>query len=225
VSKVRTKVAGKGPMSLAFYWFASGLCRIFARLYWRMSVEGREHVPSSGAFILAPVHRSNIDTIISGTILKRRVRFMGKDSLWKTRAGGWLVTALGAFPVSRGTADREALQRCVEILEGGEPLVVYPEGQRRSGPLVEDIYDGAAYIALRAGVPIVPIGIGGSERAMPKGKRFIYPVKVHAVIGPPIEVKPLEGNRVPRTEVREVSAVLKDELQRLFDIAQVRAGV
>jgi 1-acyl-sn-glycerol-3-phosphate acyltransferase len=114
--------------------------------------------------------------------------------------------------------------RCVEVLEGGEPLVVYPEGQRRSGPIVEEIYDGAAYIALRAGVPIVPIGIGGSERAMPKGKKFLYPVKVHAVIGAPIEVKPREGNRVPRVDVRELSAQLRDELQRLFDVAQVRVG-
>ena len=61
------------------------------------------------------------------------------------------------------------------MLERGEPLVLFPEGERKCGPIVQPLFDGAAYIAVKAGVPIVPVGIGGSERAMPKGAKFIYP--------------------------------------------------
>ena len=97
---------------------------------------------------------------------------MGKDSLWKFAPIGWLLSALGAFPVTRGTADREALKRCIAVLEMGEPLVLFPEGTRQSGPMVMPLFDGAAYIAVKAGVPIIPLGIGGSEKVMPKGKKM-----------------------------------------------------
>ena len=61
------------------------------------------------------------------------------------------------------------------MLEAGEPLVLFPEGERKSGPIVQPLFDGATYVAVKAGVPIVPVGIGGSERAMPKGAKFIFP--------------------------------------------------
>src|SRR5262245_64750914 len=117
---------------------------------------------------------------------------MGKDSLWKGQPISWLLSALGGFPVVRGTADREALKRCIAVLEAGEPLVLFPEGERKSGPVVQPLFDGAAYVALRAGVPIVPVGIGGSERGMPKGTKFIRPHRVHAIVGPPITL-PVAG--------------------------------
>ena len=98
---------------------------------------------------------------------------MGKDTLWRNRAFGWLLSALGGFPVTRGTADREALRRCIEVLGMGEVLVLYPEGERKDGPIVQPLFDGAAYVAAKAGVPIVPVGIGGSDRVMPRGARFV----------------------------------------------------
>ena len=101
----------------------------------------------------------------------------GADKYWKNKAFGRLLTALGGFPVSRGTADREALRRCIAVLEGGEPLVLFPEGERKSGPIVQPLFDGATYIAVKAGVPIVPVGIGGSERAMPKGAKYHPPAQ------------------------------------------------
>ena len=188
-----------------------------------MGIEGRDHIPKTGAFVLAPIHRSNFDTPIASCLTRRRMRFMGKDSLWKGRAWSWFLSSLGGFPVSRGTADREALQRCIAVLEAGEPLVLFPEGERKSGPTVQPLFDGAAYVALKAGVPIVPVGIGGSELVMPKGARFIHPHKVHVIIGAPIEARPSATGRVPRAVVRDVTAELHATLQRLFDEAQARA--
>jgi 1-acyl-sn-glycerol-3-phosphate acyltransferase len=150
---------------------------------------------------------------------------MGKDTLWKHGWSASLLSALGGFPVSRGTADREALQRCVAVLEGGEPLVLYPEGERKSGPVVQPLFDGAVYVALRAGVPIVPVGIGGSERVMPKGAKFIYPRKVVVVVGKPIPpAANTGGGRVARSAIKRHSDELHETLQRLFDDAQLRAG-
>lgn len=198
---------------------------ILSRTYWRSRIENTHLVPD-GPFVLAPVHRSNIDTPLVAGVTGRRLRYMGKDSMWDHRAPAWLFTALGGFPVHRGTADRVALRRCLEVLAGGEPVVVFPEGGRRSGPVIEEISQGAAYLAVRAGVPIVPVGIGGSERAMTKGSWVMRPVRCPVIIGPPLYPPPApeDGKRAPRRTVHELSDRLRVELQRLFDEAQTKAG-
>jgi 1-acyl-sn-glycerol-3-phosphate acyltransferase len=223
VTRVKSHIVGQSLASRAFYALARTLVFIFVSTWNRVTVEGREHVPERGAFVLAPVHRSNMDTPYASTATRRRLRYMGKDSLWKTRAAGWFLSALGGFPVSRGRADREALRRCAEVLASGEPLVVFPEGERKSGPVVAPLFEGAAYLAARAGVPVVPVGIGGSERVMPKGARFIRPRKVAVVIGEPMWAES-DGGRVPRAAIHELTDRLHEELQRLFDHAQIRAG-
>lgn len=214
---------------LAFYAVVRGLLFGLSKLLFRLRIEGAEHVPAEGPFVLAPVHRSNLDFALVSALTRRRMRYMGKDSLWRSRALGWFITALGAFPVRRGSADREALRTTLEVIRAGEPVVLFPEGTRRSGPVVASIFDGAAYVAGKAGVPIVPVGIGGSERAMPRGARMIRPVRVALVVGPPltVEVAPgagAGGGRGSRGAVRATSARLKDELQRLFDRAQALVG-
>ena len=227
MTKVDTRLAGNGPLDRAAYLVVRLAVVGFCRIWCRMSIEGREHVPATGAFLLAPIHRSILDSPISAGVTRRKLRFMGADKYWKNPTFGRLLSALGGFPVTRQSADREALRRCIAVLETGEPLVLFPEGERKTGPDVHALFDGAAYIAVKAGVPIVPVGIAGSERAMPKGAKFIVPRKVHVVVGPPIAVptdadgQALQG-KAQRIAVRDLSTVLHDELQRLFDTAQSR---
>jgi cytidylate kinase len=221
-----TRTSGSAsPAALALYRVVRALVGLICRSMWRASYEGLEHVPTTGPFVLAPVHRSFIDFGLVAAVSRNRLRYMGKDSLWKVGWFGKFISALGAFPVHRGAADREALHRCMEVIRGGEPLVLFPEGTRRSGPSVHDLFEGAAYVAVRTGVPVVPVGIGGSERALPKGKRLPRPVKVHVVIGPPIEPPPPKaGGRPSRRAVRDVTERLHAEVQRLFDEAQRAVG-
>lgn len=200
-----------------FWWVVS---QLIARSYFRLRITGAQHVPSNGAFILAPVHRSNLDTPIVALVGRRQMRFMGKESLWKRPAGGWFLTALGGFPVRRGNADREALRACEEVLRRGEPLVVFPEGTRQSGPHLCELFDGPAYLACRVGVPIVPVGLAGTERAMPKGKKLPRPTATRLLIGEPLHPPRGAGSeRVPRREVRALTERLGEELQRLMDEA------
>ncbi len=218
---IATHFAGSGPFSRLAYFVARAVVATVTRLYTRMTIEGREHLPRRGPYVLAPVHRSYVDTPIACCVTRRRLRYMGKDTMWKYRWFGWILSSLGGFPVSRGTADREALKRCVAVLESGQPLVLFPEGERKSGPTVQPLFDGAAYVALRAGVPIVPVGIGGSERVMPKGAKFVFPHKVHLIIGEPIQPEPTtRSGRVPRSAIRQTSDELHARLQALFDAAQ-----
>lgn len=195
----------------------------FCRLFWRLRVTGLENVPKSGPFILAPVHRSNVDSLIIAAVTNRRMRYLGKQEMWKYRASAWFFSTMGGIPVDRGTPDRDALRTCEQVIRGGEPLVMFPEGTRRSGPVVEDIFDGVAFVAARSGVPIVPVGIGGSELAMPKGSKTLRPVRIRMVVGSPLMPPATkEDARVSRRAVRELSESLRVELQRLFDESEGR---
>ena len=85
---------------------------------------------------------------------------------------------------------------------------------------MQPLFDGAVYVAAKAGVPIVPVGVGGSERCMPKGSKLIYPYKIHVIVGDPIPAPPVVGGRVDRDALAKVTAELKENLQTLFDAAR-----
>jgi len=224
MSAVESKLAGNDLGSRSFYQFIRFLVVAICRTYCRMNVSGQENIPTVGPFILAPIHRSYVDTPIASGCTRRRMRFMGKDSMWKHQPLNWMLSALGAFPVTRGSADREAILRAIQVLKSGEPLVLFPEGERKSGAVVQPLMDGAAYVACKAGVSIIPVGIGGSERVMGKGARFIYPKKLVVIIGKPIPVPAPVDGRMPRSAVKQVTAQLHEQLQKLFDEAQTKSG-
>ncbi len=199
-----------------------------AKLWFRYEVHGRENLPTSGAFIVSPVHRSNLDTPLLPVIRTAPIRFMGKDSLWKfNRAGAWFLTMLGGFPVERESADRGALRIAETILERGETLVMFPEGTRRSGleVLEENMFDGPSFLSGRQQCPIVPVGIGGTEYAMPVGRKFVFPKKLVFIIGEPIPPPtPNERGRVSRKAVKAHTELLRSRLQTLFDEALEAGG-
>jgi 1-acyl-sn-glycerol-3-phosphate acyltransferase len=197
MTKAETGFAGQSFGSRALYRVIRTFACGFTQLYTRMSIEGRGHLPATGGYVIAPVHRSYVDTPISACI-----------------------SALGAFPVSRGTVDREALMRCLAVLDAGEPLVLFPEGERKDGPTVQPLFDGAAYLASKSGVPIIPVGIAGSDRVMPRGAKFIFPRKVKIVIGAPLRVEVAENGRASRNAIKATTAQLHVEIQRLYDEAQ-----
>jgi len=203
------------------YGFFRHLLGTSLRIYTRGVVEGKDNLPG-GAFILAPVHRSYIDTPISTWVQVRRFRYLGKDSMWKYGWIGKLFTAMGAIPVHRGSIDREALKRCLDALGSGQPLVLFPEGERKDGPEVHPLLDGATFLAAKAGVPIVPVGIAGSDRAMPRGAKFVYPRRVHVIVGEPIVVPTNDRGRADRRQLHATTQELRAEIQRLYDTAQQR---
>lgn len=224
MTKISTKLVGSSMSDRIVYHSVRAIVTAFCRIWCRMTVSGGDHIPPTGVFILAPTHRSIIDTPVSSGVTRRRMRFMGADKWWRNTALGSVLTACGGFPVTRGSADREALKRCIGLLEGGEPLVLFPEGERKSGPVVQPLFDGAAYIAAKSGAPIIPVGIGGSERAMPKGAKGIYPRKIHVEIGRPLPAPTGDTPKDQREAIRRTTADLHAELQRLFDAAEARAS-
>lgn len=221
------EAAEMGPVARLVYRSLRAALEGVLRILVRVSVTGRHHVPETGGFILAPgAHRSILDTPLAAMAGTRVLRYMGAENYFAIPGFGWFLRAMGGFPVERSLTDRLALRLSEEVLRNGEPLVVFPEGTRQDGPIVQPLKEGAAFLACRAGVPIVPMGIGGAQRAMPKGARWVRPTKIALVIGEPIQPPArAEGERVKRSAVRNLSDELRDRLQELFDEAQIRAGV
>ncbi|MGP8006261.1 MAG: lysophospholipid acyltransferase family protein [Acidimicrobiales bacterium] len=195
------------------------------RLLFGTTVEGRELVPTDGPVIIAPVHRSFIDFFVASEVTDRKLHYMAKDSLWKHPRLGRFLRSVGAFPVHRESADRQALRLAQRVLDAGEVLVQFPEGERRTGPVVEGLHEGVAFLAARTGATIVPVGIGGSASVMPKGKRIPRPRRIHLVVGQPIAPPaPTEGGRVSRSRIHQVTSELTASIQELYDRSVASTG-
>lgn len=222
MAEVSSKLAGDGLAARVFYRLIRGFVLFVTRTWLRAEYIGLEHVPRSGSFIVAPTHRSMLDIPIASGVTSRRLRFMGKDSLWKVPLFGRFISSLGGFPVTRGSADLEALKRCIAILRNGEPLVLFPEGTRHQGPVITDLFDGAAFVAAKAEVQIVPVAIAGTEQSTSKGKKGIGRARCTVIVGRPIGY-PTSG-RQSRQEMALLTGRLQGELQSLFDEANRRAA-
>lgn len=201
------------------------LVRGLNRLLFRATVEGEALVPADGPVIIAPIHRSFIDFFVVSEVTRRKLHYMAKDSLWKRPRFGRFLLSIGAFPVHRESADREALQRAQNVLEAGEVLILFPEGERRTGATVGELHEGAAFLAARTGATIVPVGIGGTISVMPKGTRYPRPSKVHLIVGEPLAAPARSaGGRVPRSQVHQLTEDLRASIQGLYERAVATTG-
>lgn len=146
------------------YSIAKFLVWISFKIAFNVKFEGRENIPKKTAVIIASNHRTNADPPLVGCGIKGKHSFMAKEELFKNKFFGWLITALGAFPVSRGKGDTAVLDKAVEMLESGRNLMIFPEGTRSKDGKVHRGHSGAAVIAARSGKPIVPVGIVFGEK-------------------------------------------------------------
>jgi 1-acyl-sn-glycerol-3-phosphate acyltransferase len=204
------------PSSAQFYYAVRWLIRTLLFRFLRTEVRGAERLNLEGPVIIAPVHRSNLDAPLIASAATRRMRALGKDSLFVNPVGAWVCAALGAIPLRRGEADREAMRAARTMLDAGEMLIVFPEGTRQSGNQVAGVFDGMSYLASKTGATIVPVGIAGTEAALPSGAKFLHRVRTAIVVGEPI-VAP-EG-RMSRPKLAEFSERVGADLQAAFDEA------
>ena len=161
-----------------------------ARMMFRAKIVGRANVPKTGPVILASNHLSFIDSVFITLFAPRPVSFLAKDSYFTGKGlKGFLsrtfFRGIGAIPVRRGAgqAAQEALDSGLELLEQGEAFAIYPEGTRsRDGRLYRG-KTGVAWLALKAGVPVVPVALTGTDKVQPVGTTGIRPAKVTIQFG------------------------------------------
>lgn len=211
------------PKKTLTYRVCALIISVVARLLFHPRVEGAENIPSSGPVLIAPIHRSNVDFAFLLFISPRKVFFMAKDTIFRVPLLGPLLTRLGAFPVNRDGADRESLRLAEQVLRRGQALVLFPEGTRKEGNAVEPLHDGAMFIAARTGAMVVPVGIAGSDDAMPVGKKLPHFSRIVVVVGAPIS-PPVGEGRVTRSQIAAKTEELRTELQAVYARSRERRG-
>ncbi len=188
------------------------------RALWRVTTEGMGHVPSHGGAIIAPNHISVLDSFFVPLVLPRRITYVGKAEYmddWKTR---YVFPAIGMIPIDRSGGDsaQRALDAAAEILEAGELFGIYPEGTRARDGKLHKGHTGIARLALRTGVPIVPVGIIGSADCQPPDARLPSPFKrVHIRFGRPIDVSRYQDRADDRIVLRQITDEVMFEIRNL----------
>ena len=198
-----------------FYWSTQMLITTLVHVVASWSCAGREYVPRKGRFVLASNHLNNTDPAVvsAGLGRTRRIRFMAKVELF-TNGFGWVMASWGAFPVRRNESDLGAMLTAERVLRQEMPLGMFPEGTRsRTGRMSDRLQPGTASIALRAGAPILPCAITGTNRL--KGvKVFFTRPKVTLRFGPTIPVEQVK--RPTPEQVSELTAQIGAAIRALL---------
>jgi len=168
------------------YIIAKYICWLIFKLIFRLKVTGQENIPQDGPFIIVANHSSLLDPIILGISIKPKIIFVTAAYLFKIGWLGYMLRKFNSIPVQREN-DIKAIKQSLKILKRGGVLGIFPEGgidrQKNNLP----VRAGAAYLATKIGVPIVPIRIKGADKALPRGAKFIRSLnKIEVEIKKPI---------------------------------------
>ena len=209
-----------------FYHPGSAIIGFVSRLLWGARIEGVEHLPRSGPFILVANHCSNLDPLMmgwaSGHQIGRVVHFMAKIEMRSWPVIGWLATQSGVYFVRRGERDRAAQQFSLDALADGRPIAMFPEGTRsRTGHLREG-KPGAALIAMRSGAPIVPAAVSGTHRIFPGRSRWPRPTRVRIQIGEPFSLPHQPSGRLDREALAAGTERIMSAIEQLLPEDQRR---
>lgn len=200
------------------YYFISWSIRVLMRLMGGFHVRGKENLPAGGAVICGN-HVSYLDPpVLGGAIVPRRAYYMAKKELFEVPLLGPVIRTAYAFPVDRGHFDRKAVRYGIELLQKGEYLVVFPEGQRSLDGSLQPANAGPALMASKAGVPIVPVAIKGTNDVMPPGKFGLNRGKVFVDIGQPIYPSQFGQGKLDKDQLAaftEAAMSCIEEMQKL----------
>lgn len=169
-----------------FYCLMWYFLRFWLRLLFRMEARGLENIPMSGPLIVAPNHFSYLDPPVVGCASHRPMRFMGKAELFRNRFIAMVLRGVHGFPVQRGTADLAAIRTALAELKKGEATLMFPEGGRNNGTALRPPNMGVALLAKMSGAKVMPVGVIGTEKAWPRGKKPRL-AKIMVIFGKPLD--------------------------------------
>jgi 1-acyl-sn-glycerol-3-phosphate acyltransferase len=192
-----------------FYRFATLVFGLILLIWTRKEVVGLENIPKRGPLILASNHVNMLDPPLLAILVSRRIVYMAKIDLWKTPVIGPLYTLAGFIPVRRLEADLGALRAAERVLRDNQVLGMFPEGTRSGKPGLGKGHPGTAIIALRAGVPILPVAVSGTAGvAVPRS--LFRLTRVRVVFGKPFRLP--EGRRLKAELVQECTERIMKEI-------------
>ncbi|MBP6965634.1 MAG: 1-acyl-sn-glycerol-3-phosphate acyltransferase [Armatimonadetes bacterium] len=196
------------------YRFGRFLSRLLFTLTGRLESIGSESIPEAGGVIVCSNHISHLDPPAVGAGMSRQVHFMAKEELFRVPVLGELIRRVGAFPVRRGTADRRALKRAIELLNEGHVVGLFPEGTRSTDGKLRSPEPGVGLIVLKSGAPVVPAAVSGTNRVLPSGSSRLRRHRCRVAYGSPMRFDDLAGS-CDRSAVEEVGRRIMSAIAEL----------
>jgi len=184
--------------------------------YFRVKIHGAEKVPQTGGLIAVSNHASYFDPPLLSNSVRRPVAFMAKEELFKTPVLKQVIKLYGAYPVKRSASDRAALRAATHAVESGWIAAVFLQGTRSADAKITDPKLGAAWIAAKTQVPIVPISLWGTEKVISKGFPFLSPVPITVRIGGLITPPPTSK----KVDLEAVTKQCADVINSLHDLGR-----
>jgi 1-acyl-sn-glycerol-3-phosphate acyltransferase len=182
-----------------YYRFLRSIARFIFKLFTEWEVVGLENVPPDGPFISVSNHTHWLDPPLHLASLPRRLYPLVADKWRRRPVIGQLMASIDVIFIRRGEVDRRALRQAMAVLEQGKVLGIAPEGTRSETGAMQRGRGGAAYIASSMGVPLLPVGVIGVEKALGELQRLRRP-QVKVVIGQPFSLSPLPGKASGRSQ-------------------------
>jgi 1-acyl-sn-glycerol-3-phosphate acyltransferase len=206
------------------YYFGRVLIRILVFPFAWWEVKGNENTPKKGPVLIVCNHLHLADPPIVAASIKLKCVLMAKEDLFQNGWSRFWVKNFGAFPVRRGGIDREAIRQAEEWLKKGVSVIMFPEGSRSKNARMQPALPGAALIASRMGVPVLPVGINGTDKLRRLGWCFLHHPKITVTIGQPFNLPTNDGKptREQRQELmndimRRVARLLPQEYRGVYD--------
>ncbi len=189
---------------MTFYRFIRAVLRLIYRALFRIQITGAENIPADGGVLLCSNHMSYLDPPIVGIFIKRPVRFMAKEELFKVPVLGPIIDKLGAFPVKRGGISKDSIRTALKVLREGGIMGIFPEGTRNSQSSVAK--KGAAVFALRSDAAVIPVAIIGQYKLFSK---------IKVVYGKPVDLQAYKGKEATGT-AEEATEKIMAEIRQLM---------
>ena len=185
-------------MSGLFYAILWLLFKVLGRVFLRIRIIGREHIPRTGGVLFAANHASYSDIPLLGCAIPRRVTFIGRANLFPNRFVNWALRSLGWIPLRPDRFDRKAFGEAISCLKAGKPVVIFPEGTRTEDGHLNEGKPGIGVMVAETQCPVIPAYISGSYQVLPMGAAWprLHPVTIQ--FGEPIDF-----SSTPRERPRE----------------------
>ncbi|MEM8671063.1 MAG: lysophospholipid acyltransferase family protein [Planctomycetota bacterium] len=205
----------RNPVWLAIQMF----CWLTFAVWFRYRVRGREHVPKEGPALFLINHQSFLDPLLVPLWFRRPVSFLARDSLFTVPIVGWVLRSTYVIPINRDSPGRSSVQASINVLKSGNLLGIFPEGTRTRDGEVGRFQSGFLMMLRRYPAPVIPVGISGAEKAMPRGSIWIRPRSIRVAVGEPIDPSKFERSRDRDVEKELIEFVR----QRIIDCQEEAA--